>query len=76
MSHTSVVERAPDGKYKDARFGFPESQKTDNRPARQSDFFSLLSAAVVRQALWVLDVRSIAAGVAVVAMAYHFWWAV
>jgi hypothetical protein len=76
MSHTSVVERAPDGKSKDARFGFPESQKTDNRPARQSDFFGLPFAAMVRQALWVLDVWSIAAGVAVVAMAYLFWRAV
>jgi hypothetical protein len=33
---------------------------------------------VVRLALWVLDVRSIAAvaSLAVVAMAYLFWWAV
>ena len=73
MPNTSVVERAPDGKYKDARFGFPESQKAINRPARQPDFFYLSPAVVVRMALWVLDVRSITAGVAVVAMAYRFW---
>jgi hypothetical protein len=74
MPNTSVVERAPDGKFKDARFGFPESQKAINRPARQPDFFYLPAAAVVRMALWVVDVRrSIAAGVAVLAMAYRFW---
>jgi hypothetical protein len=67
-----VVDRAPDGKSKDARFGFPEPQKVDNPPARRLDFFYLPSA-VVQLALWVLGVRIIAAGVAVVAMAYLFW---
>jgi hypothetical protein len=72
MPNTSVVERAPDGKFKDARFGFPEPPKVDNPPARRHDFF-YLSPAVVRLALRVLDVRSIATGVAVVVMAYLLW---
>ena len=75
MPNRSVVERAPDGKFKDARFGFPELQKANNRPARQPDFFYLPPAVVVRMALWVLDVRRITAGVAVVTIAYRFWWA-
>jgi hypothetical protein len=65
-----VVERAPDGKSKDARFGFLEPQKVVNPPARRHDLF-YLPTTVVRLALRVVDVRSIAAGVvAVVAMAY------
>ena len=75
MPNRSVVERAPDGKFKDARFGFPKPQKVVNPPARRPDFLYLPPAAVVRLALWVLDVRSITAGVAVVTIAYRFWWA-
>jgi hypothetical protein len=52
-------------------FPNPKKQITGQR---QPDFFYLPAAAVVRMALWVVDVRrSIAAGVAVLAMAYRFW---
>ena len=73
MPNRSVVERAPDGKFKDARFGFPKPQKVVNPPARRPDFLYLPPAAVVRLALWVLDVRSIATRVAVAAMACLLW---
>jgi hypothetical protein len=72
MSRTSVVERAPDGKSKDVRFGFPGPQKVVNLPARRHYLFDLPTT-VVRLALRVVDVRSIAARVAVVAMAYLLW---